>query len=436
MNILQVFLETASDLLFLFVIFSALNIINNSAGKPTLKCTVISLILVCSIGLISYTILFTQTPLVQLIISLINQSKFCIAALITYKSRKTKILCTILIIQFFCELLSYTIQSIIPDEFRKKSIYVSVLTLCLIRILLLILFSFINRISRDENISKVFNLIPNHIFVLILMSCFFTSGLIYTADFATSRTESKIQLLKIFSLAVTFCVIAILISLLINVLLKKYYSDMNELLENQVRIQINHYEKREKINTEIRKFKHDYINHINCIKSLIKAEKYIEASEYLNNISAVFPADSFLYNTGNYISDAILSDKQENVRKERITISFSGTIPSFINNIDLCIILSNAVDNAIEASLAVENEKNIEVFGGYRHGYFILTVKNPTVNIIDKNQELPCTTKSDSLYHGIGLQNIKAAVKKYNGFMKIENKNNYFLLSLTFNNIK
>lgn len=292
--------------------------------------------------------------------------------------------------------------------------------------------------TRDQSIftKKVFSLVPNHIFFFVVISCFVASGLIYITDLESSNDDSlKICIIKILSFAIVICLLSILISLLTNVLAKKYYSDLNHILKEQVQAQINHYEQREKANTELRKFKHDYNNHINCIQALLNSGRYEEGLEYLDKLSSLFPSDSFLYKTGNYLSDAILTDKQENAKKDKIQISFSGTIPTSINNTDLCIILSNALDNAIEASGMCDGEKEISVYGGYRHGYFILVMKNPTVNNISAGSALPMTTKEDKLHHGFGLLNINTVVEKYNGFMKTECKDNQFILSLTFNSI-
>ena len=206
------------------------------------------------------------------------------------------------------------------------------------------------------------------------------------------------------------------------------------LLENQIQTQISYYEDREKTYAEIRRFKHDYINHISCIRSMLKAERYDEISEYLGNITDMLPADKLSFNTGNFISDAILSDKQNRIKKENITIEFDGTIPTSINEADLCIILGNAIDNAIEACLAFDGEKKIMIYGGFSHSYFILKISNPT-NKTESNNIFPFTTKPNRTEHGFGLLNIKSVVDKYSGYMKIDNKDNVFTLSLTFNSI-
>ncbi|MDE7362790.1 MAG: GHKL domain-containing protein [Oscillospiraceae bacterium] len=223
--------------------------------------------------------------------------------------------------------------------------------------------------------------------------------------------------------------------MLFSVVSKKYFNDINSLLEKQIHTQIGFYEEREKTYAEIRRFKHDYTNHINCIRSMLNAEKYTEVAEYLENITGMFPSEGLLFNTGNFISDAILSDKQNSIAGENITINFEGTIPTVINETDLCIILGNAIDNAIEASREFDGEKTILVYGGFSHSYFILTVTNPTVNASNDRDILPFTSKADKSEHGFGLLNIKSVVDKYNGCMRTENKDNLFTLSLTFNSI-
>lgn len=256
-----------------------------------------------------------------------------------------------------------------------------------------------------------------------------------TANYSTENIFLKDIIIKAFAISLSLCAFATLVSLLFSVASKKYFSDINKLLEKQIHTQINYYEDRERTYAEIRRFKHDYINHINCIRSMLKAERYDEISEYLGNITDMLPAGELSFNTGNFISDAILSDKQNSVREENIIIKFDGTIPTSINEADLCIILGNAIDNAIEASRAFDGEKGISIYGGFSHGYFILTVTNPTRNSASGNGFIPFTTKPDSSEHGFGLMNIKSVVDKYDGYMKIDNKDNMFTLSLTFNSI-
>lgn len=240
----------------------------------------------------------------------------------------------------------------------------------------------------------------------MLINLFIADGLMEAANYEFPETHLKDITVKFLALSLSLCVFVTLVSLLFSVVSKKYFSDINNLLKNQIQTQISYYEDRERTYAEIRRFKHDYINHINCIRSMLNAERYDEISEYLGNITDMIPANKISFNTGNFISDAILSDKQNSVKEENITIEFDGTIPTSINETDLCIILGNAIDNAIEACLALDGEKRITIYGGFSHSYFILTISNPTEKI-ENNNIFPFTTKSDKSEHGFGLLNIK-----------------------------
>lgn len=430
MDIPMIISEVISDITMLMIALLAINIVETNISKIKPIIVISAIIVISFLSIVSY-IAILEIHITWLLVFLVHCTKFCIATMIIYKRYALRIIWIVFIVQLVCELINSGLQFMVAIGVNEQIN----LTILLSRSVVLVILCIIKKDNRNIFIKKIITFIPNHIFLLIAVSCLTASGLVHVTDYQTTNERTKIQIIKILSIIIVFCIVFILISLLTNTLAKTYYSDLNHILEKQVQAQISHYEQREKANTELRKFKHDYNNHINCIKALINSGRYEEVSEYLNKLSTLLPSDSFLYKTGNYLSDAILTDKQENAKKDKIQISFSGTIPTSINNTDLCIILSNALDNAIEASRMCEGEKEISVYGGYRHGYFILVMKNPTVNNISDNAALPATTKEDKLHHGFGLLNINTVVEKYNGFMKTECKDDQFVLSLTFNSV-
>lgn len=312
--------------------------------------------------------------------------------------------------------------------------YASELSLLAVRIIFLALIVRFKKHSEKHYLDNILGILPNYIYILVLINLNLANALIEAVNYEFPDINLKVTTVKVLAMSLSLCVFATLVSLLFSVVSKKYFSDINKLLEKQIQTQISYYEDRERTYAEIRRFKHDYINHINCIRSMLKAERYDEISEYLGNITDMLPANKLSFNTGNFISDAILSDKQNSVKGENITIEFDGVIPTSINEADLCIILGNAVDNAIEACLKLDCEKVITIYGGFSHSYFILKISNPT-NKTESNNIFPFTTKSDKSEHGFGLLNIKSVVDKYDGYMKIDNKDNVFTLSLTFNSI-
>ncbi len=394
---------------------------------------IISLLLIIFISACFNAFFYISNTVVQVAILTLNYVKFIAVVIILYKKFNIKIVCLTLIAHSLCSICVVGISFVVPME-QKIATYVSELSLLAVRSAFLSLIVFLKSKCEKWYLDNIFKILPDYIYILVLINLFIADGLMEAANYKFPETHIKEMTVKLLVLALSLCVFVTLISLLFSVVSKKYFSDINMLLENQIQTQISYYEDREKTYAEIRRFKHDYINHISCIRSMLKAERYDEISEYLGNITDMLPADKLSFNTGNFISDAILSDKQNRIKKENITIEFDGTIPTSINEADLCIILGNAIDNAIEACLAFDGEKKIMIFGGFSHSYFILKISNPT-NKTDSNNIFPFTTKPNRTEHGFGLLNIKSVVDKYNGYMKIDNKDNVFTLSLTFNSI-
>ncbi len=250
-------------------------------------------------------------------------------------------------------------------------------------------------------------------------------------SYDTDKFELQIRTVKILSLLLIICVTVLIISLAANVLYQKYYAGLNKILKEQVNSQLSHYEKREKINSEIQSFRHDFNNHIKCLESMMTAHKYDDAKAYIERISGMMPFGEFLFRTGNYISDAILTEAQENSAAANITIDFKGCIPQNIDSADLCIILSNSIRNAVEACSVLPENRNISVYGNCRQGIFVLIIKNPTVLVSCEKDFFPKTTKSDKESHGFGFSNMQYVVNKYEGTMHTAIENGFFILSIT-----
>lgn len=431
MSLTLAFFETISELILFFIIIFALSISGlNPPPKNTSRIILIAAA-ICLIGFVFHATYNDLSKTLQFLLMIANYFKFTVCACLFFGKFAVKTALVTLIVQSFCELLTSFLFLFFPQS-SAPATQVSVVSVLICRSLLLIVFY----IMQKKGV-KVFILpAPAYVLFLILLNIFLSSMLIRLAEFEWNNAELKNFLIKILAFANTLCLIAVLISLLTNVLFRQYQKDINRALEDQVQLQLKHYEKSEKFNTEIRRFRHDYNNHINCMKSLVKNGCYDELSDYLNNISGAFPKSGFLYNTGNYIADAILTDKLENAQRSGTNILFTGIISPSVNNTDLCIILGNIIDNAIEACEKIEGEKEISVFGGYKHGYFILTAKNPTSCRIKTENGIPTTTKPDAAYHGFGLQNVSNVVKKYGGMMLTECDNGIFTIKLVFNNIR
>lgn len=159
-------------------------------------------------------------------------------------------------------------------------------------------------------------------------------------------------------------------------------------------------------------------------------KEYADAEEYIIKIqNKTYTSETVMFYTGNKLADAILADKSA-VLDERCRIDYSGIMTTSIENVDLCIILSNALDNAIEACREIDSPCTISMTAGERQGYFVMSLKNPTART-DSFYDIPATTKPERDLHGMGLYNIESTVKKYDGQMKIKCENGMFELMLT-----
>lgn len=193
-------------------------------------------------------------------------------------------------------------------------------------------------------------------------------------------------------------------------LLTKYYSDIN------------------KNNIEIRRFRHDYKNHIRSIKYLINEEKYDQLLEYIQEMdNTVMFYSEKVVDVGNEFVSAILSDYIEKSRKAGITLSVSGIIPeqAKVEDIDWSIILSNCINNAMEAVIkAEEGNREIDINFSVLNNKLFIEICNTIHEVpVLSNGEMK-TTKPDSNSHGFGIKNIKSSVEKYHGNLSYQIVNN------------
>lgn len=186
-------------------------------------------------------------------------------------------------------------------------------------------------------------------------------------------------------------------------------------------------------NTELRRFRHDTKNHLLALDLLIKDEKYNQATAYIEKLQEVMDTTKEkAYDTGNIIADALIESKAKLSSENGITMTMEGRIPSDnVEDVDLVILISNLLDNAIEAACQVKGEKHIEIQSILKKNIWVFLVKNPCVKDIDIKDNYPKTTKEDKDNHGFGISNIERVIKKYNGKILLSCENQIFTARAT-----
>ena len=278
------------------------------------------------------------------------------------------------------------------------------------------------------------NVIPKYIYILILLSLFFSGGLIETQlSLSNINVQSNMgRAITVISISLLIIIIASLVS---NCISKSYFQNISSVLEKQVDTQIRYYKKIGKLSRDLRNFRHDYKNHLLCIQGLIDNNKYDDVKKYISEITKQNSGSLKEFYSGNTIADSILNDKSEQADKIDIKIDYHGTIYENISPADLCTILSNALDNAIEACEKITDKtqkKIISVNCNYVKNIQFIKISNPVLEDVKISNNFIETSKSDKNIHGIGLYNIKNTVAKHNGQFEISCKDKNFILDIGF----
>ena len=167
---------------------------------------------------------------------------------------------------------------------------------------------------------------------------------------------------------------------------------------------------------ETKSFRHDIRNHIAVVKNLLQSGKLAEAISYMEDMAEKM---SFPCSTNNPVVDILVGNKLGIAKSMGIDADCSLLLPypCDIKDIDTCIVLSNALDNAIQAvkSLDAGIEKYIRVSGRIQGDFLMIEVENSFHG-------------KDTFKKGTGLSNVKKVAEKYGGAMSIETQENKFVL--------
>ena len=166
-------------------------------------------------------------------------------------------------------------------------------------------------------------------------------------------------------------------------------------------------------------FRHDIRNHITVIKKLIQSGKMDEAVCYMEDMDNMAEKMSFPCNTNNPAVDILVGNKLGIAQSMGIDADCSLLLPypCGLKDIDICIVLSNALDNAIQACkhLDAGSEKYIHVSGRIQGDFLMMEIENSVYG-------------KSICKQGTGLSNIKKVAEKYGGAMSIETRENAFVL--------
>lgn len=273
----------------------------------------------------------------------------------------------------------------------------------------------------DKNQYALMILMPT---LMIFLTGQYINSTIYGNTITTGKSgviinanHYQMLLIQLFGIASLFCIMFAYKKMLENFRLSTELS----LLEQEEHSLYQYVEEAKERYEKTRSFRHDVKNHITIVKELLRNNKLEQALNYVGDMENMIADMSFSYNTNNPVVDILLANKLGVAGSNGINVHCSLVLPypCSVNDIDFCIILSNALDNAIRACKKVDEstEKYIHVTGSIQGDFILLKVENSFQG-------------KEVLRKGIGLTNIKAVAEKYHGAMSVKTQDAVFVLSV------
>lgn len=195
----------------------------------------------------------------------------------------------------------------------------------------------------------------------------------------------------------------------------------------QNRLMQQQYEEIKSVYLNLRGWRHDYHNHIQVMKAFLDSAQVDECRSYLNEIETELNrVDSFV-RSGNLMADAILNSKITRAVEKGIRVNCDAALEEelFLSDMDLCIILGNVLDNAIESCEKIEVEKRfLRIYIAMVKEQLYISVQNAAPEILNFEERNYISTKRGN--HGLGMKRVAAVVEKREGFLNLNNEAGIF----------
>lgn len=194
-----------------------------------------------------------------------------------------------------------------------------------------------------------------------------------------------------------------------------------------------HFEEVQSIYDKMRGWRHDYHNHIQALLALVGDDE--RTRDYLWKLNKDLTEVDTVVKTGNVTVDAILNSKLTLIKSKDIPVDAVAKVPDDlkISEIDLCAIIGNLLDNAIEAVLPLPPESRfIWIYIGMLKSQLYISVTNSTASEPRKIGEKYVSTKGEG--RGVGLMRVDSIARRNGGTVNRQNESGVFATEVLLNN--
>lgn len=319
-------------------------------------------------------------------------------------------------------------HSIGREMINENSIY-RIVFICIMKLILCIAYY----AMKNSNID--FKLLLRYWGICLPFCIVGYSAILYFEGFAISG------LTELFAMNwLIFLTIALMFALLFFTYIRyRNYKDKNSVMLERNSMLEKNYNNIKKLWKDNEHIMHDFKNHIAIIEAYIMKNENNKAIEYISSIAKPTQKIDDIVWSGIEVIDIVLNLKMNDAKVNKIRMNLDINVKdNIIEDNDFCTILSNLLDNAIEASIKDDvNKRYIKFTMKSINKMLLIKVKN---NMSDKpkictsGETRFMTTKHSKNRHGIGIESVENCLRKYKGEMKIELGDDFFeVIVMIFN---
>lgn len=292
-------------------------------------------------------------------------------------------------------------------------------------ILFVIYQLFVSHVEKDiVDVTKgvrIFNFVLIPIFSILNIYL-----MLYVSSYAI---ENKMYLLIICDVVLIFILNIYLFSLLSKVSENAEIKGKLALYDQASDLQYRYYQEMEQKLEDSRKTVHDIKNHLQAMERLYQTGEAEKGRQYGDDLRQLLNSFSQDYYTDNRVLNIVINDKAERGKMSGVPVAcvLNQIDLSFMKEMDITTIFANLLDNAIEAACEAR-EPWTKLKADNVRDFIVISVENSTKNSPVLNESRLNSSKEG--HQGYGLENVKRALEKYNGHLRIETGENTFKVSL------
>lgn len=214
--------------------------------------------------------------------------------------------------------------------------------------------------------------------------------------------------------------------------IRSQLEQMQDSLNQQVSQAVREIEALRKSQEKTRQYRHDLRHHMQYISACIENGRTEQVKEYVREVCTQITESKVEVFCENETANLILSSFAARAREKEVPMKIQTRIPKqlTIAENDLCVLLSNALENALNACLEIQGETPpfLEIMAFDNKGKLWIQITNSCGSKIPFVHGVPVTDRPG---HGIGVKSICALVEKYNGLYSFSQENDRFVLRVT-----